>query len=334
MSSSALLSLARRRSSVGSICTDAERPSSLSSGDDGAQSPRPWCIEDFSLGRPLGKGKFGNVYMGKLKRTGMQIALKVLFKAPMQAACCVHNLRREVEIQSRLKHRNIANLLGYFQDPKNVYLILELFPHGELYKAVAKSGGCLSEATCASHLRDMASAVGYMHTRHVYHRDIKPENILVGEGGRLALADFGWAVHAPPEGGLRFTMCGTPEYLPPEMIGGSGHTGAVDLWALGVLLYELLIGRTPFLEKRRPASDESQDIDAATEEAQRRTYQRISQHTELQEQDFPLPCNGGAEVSPGARAVINALLRREPRQRMGWRELLESAWIEGCLGHD
>jgi len=205
---------------------------------------RPWCIDDFALGKPLGKGKFGLVYLGKQKLTGTQIALKVLFKQPMQAANCMHNLRREVEIQTRLRHRNITRLNGYFHDAKNVYLILEFLPGGELYKAVAKAGGCVSEAQARLFMRDVASAVAYMHQRHVYHRDIKPENLLLGESGRVCLGDFGWAVHAPAPHSTRFTLCGTPEYLAPEMVSGTrGHDRAVDLWALGVLLFELLVGR-------------------------------------------------------------------------------------------
>lgn len=94
------------------------------------------------------------------------------------------------------------------------------------------------------YIRDIASAAMYMHKRHIYHRDIKPENILVGSDGRLRLADFGWAVHAPPPNyNTRYTLCGTPEYLAPEMISGTGHDYAVDLWAIGILAYEILFGK-------------------------------------------------------------------------------------------
>lgn len=322
------LSLARRRSSVGSVGTVA------SGGTDGeAGSPTttntPWCLDDFTLGKPLGKGKFGNVYQGRQKRSGNAVAIKVLFKAPMLAAGCEHNLRREVEIQSRLQHRHIAGLLGCFHDAKNVYIVLELFAHGELYKAVAKAGGFVSEAECRRILADIASAVAYMHARHVMHRDIKPENILLAEGGRLALGDFGWANHCPPPSSPRYTMCGTPDYLAPEMVDGSGHGKEVDLWALGVLAYELLVGRTPFLEKRRPASDESEDAEAAAQEAQQRTYQRIAQHVELTDADFARPGDapGTPDISLAARALVNALLRHEPAQRMQAAEVVQSAWV-------
>ena len=139
------------------------------------------------------------------------------------------------------------NFIRYFHDTKNVYLLLEYLSGGELFKKMAKAGGFLSEETCRLYMRDIAEGLKYLHDRGVIHRDIKPENILIGEDGKLRLTDLGWAVTTPslgPEGpGVRYTLCGTPEYLAPEMVAGTGHTLAVDLWALGVLLYEMLYGR-------------------------------------------------------------------------------------------
>ena len=140
----------------------------------------------------MGKGKFGNVYLGKQSKTNFPVALKVLFKAPMKAANCVATLRREVEIQCRMKHPNIVRLFGYFHDPKNLYLILEYVPNGELFKTISKNGGTVDETSCLSFMKDIGSAVSYMHKRHVAHRDLKPENVLVAKDGRLRVADFGW----------------------------------------------------------------------------------------------------------------------------------------------
>lgn len=90
----------------------------------------------------------------------------------------------------------------------------------------------------------MTDALSYLHTKHVIHRDIKPENLLLGVSGELKIGDFGWSVHAP--GNRRTTLCGTLDYLPPEMVEGKEHSEKVDLWALGVLAYEFLVGVPPF----------------------------------------------------------------------------------------
>jgi len=90
----------------------------------------------------------------------------------------------------------------------------------------------------------MTDALIYLHAKHVIHRDIKPENLLIGVNGELKIGDFGWSVHAP--GNRRSTLCGTLDYLPPEMIESKEHTDKVDLWALGVLTYEFLVGSPPF----------------------------------------------------------------------------------------
>ena len=127
-----------------------------------------------------------------------------------------------------------------------MYLLLEYLSGGELFKKISKSGGFLDEDVCRKYMRDIARALEHLHERGVMHRDIKPENILIAEDGSLRLTDLGWAVTAPkvgPHTGVRYTMCGTPEYLAPEMVAGTGHTLSVDLWAMGILLYEMLYGR-------------------------------------------------------------------------------------------
>ena len=205
---------------------------------------RRWIVDDFSLGKAIGKGKFGNVYFARQKLTNVQVALKVLFKVPMIAANSVYLLQREVEIQCRMKHPNIVYLYGYFDDSKHIYLILEYLTHGELFKVLSKSQRVVSEATCWEYIKDVSSALSYMHQRHIIHRDLKPENLLLNEEGKLKLGDFGWAVHAPPPSDhIRYTLCGTPEYVAPEIILETGHTYLVDLWSFGILIFELLFAR-------------------------------------------------------------------------------------------
>ena len=201
----------------------------------------------FDIGKPLGKGKFGRVYLAKEKSTGFICALKVLHKSELQQVKAEKQLRREIEIQSNLRHPNILRLYGHFHDSKRIFLILEFAGKGQLYRLLRKEQR-FPEWKAAQYIAQMATALDYLHKKHVMHRDIKPENILVGIRGEIKVSDFGWSVHAPHN--RRRTMCGTLDYLPPEMLGPGTNDNyydeKVDLWSLGVLIYEFLVGQAPF----------------------------------------------------------------------------------------
>lgn len=201
----------------------------------------------FEIGKPLGKGKFGRVYLAKDKSTGFVCALKVQHKSELVAGKIERQVRREIEIQSNLAHTNILRLYGHFHDAKRIFLILEFAAQGELYKHLRKAQR-FQEWRAAQYIAQMTSALKYLHSKHIMHRDIKPENILVGIHGEIKISDFGWSVHAPNN--RRNTMCGTLDYLPPEMVKPGSHDSyydeKVDIWSLGVLMYEFLCGEAPF----------------------------------------------------------------------------------------
>jgi len=274
--------------------TNAYGPAYPKGGDS-----NPWKLTDFDIGRPLGKGKFGNVYLAREKKSKYIVALKVLFKSQLQKAQVEHQLRREIEIQTHLRHPNVLRMFGYFWDETRIYLILEYAPRGEMYKVLQKQpGGRFDEEKSSKYIRQMASALKYCHENAVIHRDIKPENLLLDMKGDLKIADFGWSVHAPSS--RRDTLCGTLDYLPPEMIEGGSHDATVDLWALGVLCYEFLVGKPPF------------ETDTQSE-----TYKRILAVS------IPWP----SHVSPGAKDLIAKLLQKEPKSRLSLEGVLAHPWI-------
>jgi len=209
--------------------------------------PKLFHLGMFEIGRPLGKGKFGRVYLARERSSGFVCALKVLHKNEIQQGKVEKQVRREIEIQSNLRHPNILQLYGHFHDSKRVFLILEFAGKGELYKHLRRENR-FPEWKAAQYIAQMAAALKYLHKKHVMHRDIKPENILVGIHGEIKISDFGWSVHAPNN--RRNTMCGTLDYLPPEMIKPGSqdnyYSEKVDLWSLGVLTYEFLVGEAPF----------------------------------------------------------------------------------------
>lgn len=201
----------------------------------------------FEIGKPLGKGKFGRVYLAREREHKFICALKVLHKSELQDARVEKQVRREIEIQSNLYHPNILKLYGHFHDTKRVFLILEYAGQGELYRHLRKVTR-FHEQRAAQYIAQMTSALIHLHRKNVIHRDIKPENILVGLHSEIKISDFGWSVHAP--GRRRNTYCGTLDYLPPEMLSSGGMDNSydekVDLWSLGVLMYEVLVGEAPF----------------------------------------------------------------------------------------
>merc|ERR1712059_189157 len=235
-----------------------------------------------------GKGKFGNVYLARERASKYIVALKVLFKSQLQKSQVEHQLRREIEIQSHLRHPNILRLFGYFYDDTRIYLILEFAPRGEMYKSLQKQPkNRFDEPRSSKYIGQMADALRYCHSKKVIHRDIKPENLLLDMKGDLKIADFGWSVHAPTS--RRATMCGTLDYLPPEMIEGSLHDEKVDLWSLGVLTYEFLVGKPPF-----EAGDNNE------------TYRRICKV------DLRFPNH----LSTESKDLISRLLRKDPADRI------------------
>ncbi|KAE8620349.1 hypothetical protein XENTR_v10010205 [Xenopus tropicalis] len=259
---------------------------------------RKFTIDDFDIGRPLGKGKFGNVYLARDKQNKFIMALKVLFKSQLEKEGVEHQLRREIEIQSHLRHPNILRMYNYFHDRKRIYLMLEFAPRGELYKELQKHGR-FDEQRSATFMEELADALQYCHERKVIHRDIKPENLLMGYKGELKIADFGWSVHAPSL--RRRTMCGTLDYLPPEMIEGKTHDEKVDLWCAGVLCFEFLVGMPPF------------DSPSHTE-----THRRIV-NVDLKFPPF---------LSDGSKDLISKLLRYHPPQRLPLKGVMEHPWVK------
>ena len=209
---------------------------------------REACKTDFESleDKSIGKGGFGSVWKVRHKITKKIFAIKVINKESIVKQKMVEQTNREIEIMYKLDHPHIIKLYSHFEDDEDFCLIMQIATKGQLY-TIIKRLKRLDQRTSAQYMREIISAIKYLHTRvpPIIHRDIKPENILLDQEGRCKLADFGWS-NFDDGNKFRDTYCGTPEYLAPEMIMKSGHNESVDIWALGVLLFEMLTGRTPF----------------------------------------------------------------------------------------
>ncbi|CAF0840418.1 unnamed protein product [Rotaria sordida] len=256
-----------------------------------------WTIEDFEIGNLLGRGRFGYVYCGREKQTRFVVALKILFKVQLKNSKMEQQVKREIEIQSNLKHPNILRLYGFFHDEQRIYLLLEYAPGGELYRRM-QTEKILRESEAAGYVYQLCNALNYLHTKRVIHRGIF---ILLYEYKyyKLIYSDFGWSAESTSTC-KRTTLCGTLDYLPPEMLNGNGYDEKIDLWCLGVLTYEMIIGKPPF--------------DSQTQHETIRMIRSI-------ELTFPTGTSGDL------RDLITKLLRRNPTDRLPLKDVAQHVWI-------
>lgn len=267
-----------------------------------------WSLEDFELGRKLGTGSIGSARLARERGTGAVVVLKAMRKRRVQRLRVQRHVAREIDIQAHLQHPNVLQLHAFFWDASRIYMVLEFARGGDLGHVLRRQqSGCFEEAVVALCLMQVLRAVAYLHSLHVIHRDLNPRNLFVGCGMRLKLADFGWAVHTRPND-RRWTLCGTLDYIPPEMVDArSGHSFGVDIWAAGILAFELLAGRPPFASPSHEG-----------------TYKLILSP----EASLAYP----AALSAKPRDFVARLLRREPSERLLVAEAAEHAWLEGTEG--
>lgn len=257
---------------------------------------KQWSIRDFDIGKKLGRGKFGRVLLVRIKKNGFVCALKMMKKEELVKYHAEVQFRREVEIQASLHHPNILQIYGYFEDARKVYIMVEYVPKGELYTHLGELGR-FPPALASNYIVQVASGLNYCHQKSIMHRDIKPENLLLSNDGQVKISDFGWSIRTRHKRG---TLCGTLDYLPPEMILKEAHSHQVDTWALGVLTYEFLVGEAPFFAEGR-----------------QKTYEKI-QKVAL---EFP------NYVEPEAEAFVRALLQKDPSRRLPLEDVPSHPWM-------
>ena len=258
-------------------------------------------ISDFDKEKEIGKGGFGLVWKVIHKKTQKVYCIKVIEKKGIIEQKLVPQMNREIEIMYILNNPHCLRLKNHFEDDNNFYLVMPLASKGQLYR-VLKKFRKFDERTAAQILRETISALQYLHSFNppIIHRDIKPENLLLNEGGRVLLADYGWS-NFNVEGDVRKTFCGTPEYIAPEMLMKKGHDTRVDIWSIGILMFELLSGYSPFVAKS------NQEL-----------YQNIRRLKIQWPKDMP----------PLAKNLISKILKLNPLDRPSFDEILNHQWFK------
>ena len=201
-------------------------------------------LNDFDLLQTVGIGSFGRVRLCRHKKNTKVYVMKILKKAEIVKQKQVDHVYSEYNILSILNHPFIVELKGVnVQHPQYLYLILEYVPGGELFTLLRNNTNFPVEQA-KFYTAHIITIFEYLHSKNIIYRDLKPENILINRNGYLKLTDFGFAKVI--NNNKTYTLCGTPEYLAPEIILNKGHGKPVDWWTMGILLYEMLVGIDPF----------------------------------------------------------------------------------------
>ncbi|KAI9826381.1 MAG: camp-dependent protein kinase catalytic subunit [Thelocarpon impressellum] len=249
----------------------AELPTKMSISQDGAAAsngsaaqqpaarlapPRPtprvtkgkYSLGDFAIQRTLGTGSFGRVHLVQSRHNQRFYAVKVLKKQQVVKMKQVEHTNDERRMLGMVKHPFLITLWGTFQDSRNIYMVMDFVEGGELFSLLRKSQR-FPNPVAKFYAAEVTLALDYLHSMHIIYRDLKPENLLLDRHGHLKITDFGFAKEVPD---ITWTLCGTPDYLAPEVVASKGYNKSVDWWSLGILIFEMLCGFTPFWDGGSP----------------------------------------------------------------------------------
>jgi serine/threonine protein kinase len=280
-----------------SIETIEKQFSNMKTGDQYSHYSSKLSIDDFELIKVLGKGSFGKVMLCKKvdDPSNTLYAMKTLRKAVLVKRNQLAHTTTERTILQNISCPFLVHLVFAFQNIEKLYMVLDYMGGGELFFWLKKQKR-FSENRCKLYAAEIALALDALHNENIVYRDLKPENILLDSAGHVRLTDFGLAKNGitghGAEGGTK-TFCGTPEYLAPEILENKGHGKAVDWWALGTFLYEMLTGLPPFYDTNV-----------------QRMYHKIL-HDQLK-----FPRSEKLQVSDSAKEILRRLLEREVSSRL------------------
>ena len=259
---------------------------------------------EYDIERPIGKGGFCTVYKAIFKDNKKIYALKVIDKSILKNDDDIKNIINEIKIMNELDSSNLLKLVTNFEDENNIYIILPLCKNGQLYDLLHKSNKKVKNIFIKKYLYQTIQAIKELHKKKIIHRDIKPENILIDDKDNALLSDFGIATHCK-EGEKRNTYCGTDEYLAPEVIRGQPYDEKIDIWAIGILIYECIspLGKTPFNK-----------IDFLKRTDDNKEY--------IIKNEKDLKINYDKNFDPLAKNLIEKILKINPKERLSISNIL------------
>lgn len=207
-------------------------------------SKAKYSLNDFHIMRTLGTGSFGRVHLVRSVHNGRYYAIKVLKKAQVVKMKQVEHTNDERRMLKLVEHPFLIRMWGTFQDAKNLFMVMDYIEGGELFSLLRKSQR-FPNPVAKFYAAEVVLALEYLHSHDIIYRDLKPENILLDRNGHIKITDFGFAKEVPT---VTWTLCGTPDYIAPEVITSKPYNKSVDWWSLGILIFEMLAGYTPLYD--------------------------------------------------------------------------------------
>ena len=245
----------------------------------------------------VGEGSFGQVWKARKAGALQTVAIKLIPKSGKKERE-IQGLRQEIDILKTLRHKNIIQMLDAFETPSDFCVVTE-FAQGELFE-ILEVDSSLSEEVVRTIAKQLVAALHYLHSNRIIHRDMKPQNILIAADGTVKLCDFGFARAMSQDTFVLTSIKGTPLYMAPELVQEQPYTPAVDIWSMGVILYELFVGKPPFYTTS--------------------IYKLIKQIVN-ESPSYP------SAMSRSFRDFLQGVLEKDPKKRLGWPELLEHPFI-------
>ena len=320
--------------------TPVPKASPTRSGEAASKRGAKKKISDFWMGHLLGEGAYARVHYCALKSSGECYAMKIMEKRFIIKEKKVDFVNMEKRVLQTVSHPNLMRLYYSFHDAKHLYMVMDVCRGGELLKLIHYHIEMNSQGTSSSfrgacpvtdarfYVAEIVCAIQYLHSLGIIHRDLKPENVLLTSTGHVKVTDFGTAKDEKEEKGKkrRNTFCGTAEYVSPEVLQDKDASIGADLWGLGCLVYQLLLGTTPFKAESeyltfqrilRHAGDEAAEHVAAACEDQDddEAGGKSSKKCSSSELNFPQGC--AAWMGPESIDLVKNLLAPEPSSRLG-----------------
>ena len=268
-------------------------------------------FSDFEKLKVLGKGSFGEVLLVKLKANNKYYAMKILTKKQVKLRHQEVHTKAERDLMVKINCPFIVNIKFAFQDNAKLYIITEFMQGGEMFFHLHKEKRFSNEKT-RFYIIEIILAIEFLHKNKMLYRDLKPENIMVDSNGHIKLTDFGLSKMVKKTKEKAFTICGTPQYLAPEILSDEGYDNSVDWWSLGCVMYEMLVGKAPF---------------------------RIPKGSYLSADLYRKKITIPEYVTEEAKELISQLLVPNPRKRLGYGEdgaqkIKEHRYFEGINWDD